>query len=80
MDRQIELKRLIVDFNEVVKRINKAESLTIQELKGYSDKKFDRLSKILIDLLKQSSQLANRIEQYLGRPLTSYESLNGINI
>ena len=77
MDKQIELKRLILDFNFVVNRLNKAEKY-FEEKKD--DDNCEKYIKLYTDLIKRASMMANRIEQLLGRPLTNYESLNGINI
>ena len=76
MDKQIELKRLILDFNTLVARLNKAEKY----YEKCTDKQYDNRLKLYTSLLRQSSEFANRIEQLLGRPLTNHESLNGINI
>ena len=76
MGKQIELKRLILDFNTLVARLNKADKY----FEKCTDKQYDNSLKLYTSLLRQSSELANRIELELGRPLTSFESLNGINI
>ena len=76
MDKQIELKRLIADFNSVVLRLNKAE----QYWTKCTDKQYTDSLNLFTDLIKQASEFANRIETFLGRPLTSYECLHGINI
>ena len=80
MDQGIELKRYIADFNYLVERLNKAESIPEKELKNYSDEKFLRLSNEVQKILKKSSEVANKIEKILGRPVTGYECLHGINI
>lgn len=77
MDNQIELKRLIADFNVVVGRLNKAEKY-FEDNKNSND--CEKYLEAYTNLLKKASEFANRIEVLLGRPLTSYESLNGINI
>ncbi|WP_294407357.1 hypothetical protein [uncultured Clostridium sp.] len=77
---ELELKRYIADFNYLVERLNKAENLSEEELKNYSDEKFLRLSNEVQKILKDASKVANKIEKLLGRPLTNYESLHGINI
>ena len=76
MDKQIELKRLILDFNTLVARLNKAEKY----YEKCTDEQYENSLKLYTSLLRQSSEFANRIEVELGRPLTSFESLNGINI
>lgn len=77
---ELELKRYIADFNYLVERLNKAENLSEEELKNYSDEKFLRLSNEVQKILKDASKVANKIEKLLSRPLTNYESLHGINI
>ena len=76
MDKQIELKRLILDFNTLVARLNKAE----EYFKKCTDKQYENSLKLYTSLLRRSSEFAYRIERELARPLTNYESLNGINI
>lgn len=76
MDKQIELKRLIYDYNTVVERLNKAEIYW----EKCTDKQYDNSLELYTSLLKQASEFANRIENFIGRPLTTYESLHGINI
>ena len=73
----LELKQYIYDFNYIISRINKAEKY-FEEKKD--DDNCEKYIKLYTDLIKQASILANRIEQLLGRPLTDYESLHGINI
>ena len=77
MGKQIELKRLILDFNYIVNRLNKAEKY-FEEKKD--DDNCEKYIKLYTDLIKRASMMANRIEQLLGRPLTDYECLHGINI
>ena len=76
MDKQIELKRLILDFNTLVARLNKAE----EYYEKCTDKQYENSLKLYTSLLRQSSEFANRLEQLLGRPLTNHESLKGINM
>ena len=76
MDKQIELKRLILDFNTLVARLNRAE----EYFKKCTDKQYENSLKLYTSLLKRSSEFANRIELELGRAVTNHESLNGINI
>ena len=76
MGKQIELKRLILDFNTLVARLNKAE----EYYEKCTDKQYENSLKLYTSLLRRSSEFANRIELELGRPLTNYESLHGINI
>lgn len=76
MDEQIELKKLIVDFNTIIERLNNAEKYW----ENCSDKEYMTSLELYKSLIKQASQVANKIENFLGRPLTTYESLHGINI
>ncbi|MCQ2016776.1 hypothetical protein [Clostridium butyricum] len=76
MDKQIELKRLIADYNTVVIRLNNAEKY----FDKCTDKQYDSSLDLFKDLIKQASEIANRIENFIGRPLTTYEILHGINI
>ena len=76
MGKQIELKRLILDFNTLVVRLNKAEKY----YKKCTDEQYENSLNLYTDLLKRASEFANRIELELGRSLTNHESLNGINI
>lgn len=81
MDKQIELKRLIADFNVVVNRLNKADKYFNNESdRKCTDEAFEKFEPTYTSLLKQASEFANRIENFIGRPLTTYESLHGINI
>ena len=77
MDKQIKLKRLIADFNVVVGRLNKAEKY-FEENKN--DDNCEKYIELYTDLIIQASEFSNKIEVLLGRPLTCYECLNGINI
>ena len=76
MDKQIELKRIIADFNALVARLNKAEKY----YEKCTDEQYENSLNLYTSLLRQASEFANRIELELGRPLTNHESLNGINI
>lgn len=76
MDKQIEIKRLITDYNTVVARLNKAEKY----FEKCTDEQYDNSLKLYTDLLIQASEFANKIENNIGRPLTNYECLYGINI
>ena len=78
MDKQTELKRLIYDFNYLVERLNKAETIQAKEIK--SDSQFDRYTDEIQKILKDASKTADKIEKLTGRPVTGYESLHGINI
>ena len=51
MDKQIELKRLILDFNTLVARLNKAE----EYFKKCTDKQYENSLKLYTSLLRQSS-------------------------
>ena len=76
MDKQIELKRLILDFNTLVARLNKAE----EYFKKCTDKQYENSLKLYTSLLRQASEIGIKIERIINRPLTDYEKLNGINI
>ena len=76
MDKQIKLKRLIADFNFVVERLNKAEKYFEENKNDDNCEKY----KLYTSLLRQASEFANKIENNIGRPLTNYECLYGINI
>ena len=76
MGKKIEIKRLILDFNTLVARLNRAQ----EYYEKCTDKQYENSLKLYTSLLRQASEFANRIELELGRPLTNHESLNGINI
>ena len=76
MDKQIELKRLITDYNTVVARLNKAEKY----FEKCTDEQYNNSLELYTSLLRQASEFANKIENNIGRPLTNYECLYGINI
>lgn len=77
----LELKKYVVDFNYLVARINKAEMLQREgEFDNYTPEKFDKVSEGLQELIKQACEVAYNISKILGRPLTGYECLHGINI
>ena len=76
----IELKRYIVDFNYLIGRINKAESIPVEKLNKYSENGYMKLITALQEIIRQSSEIEIKIERIINRPLTDYEKLNGINI
>lgn len=76
----LELKRYIADYNYLIARINKAEKLPESMLLSFTEEKYLRLVEELNGLIKQASITAKEIERILGRELTEYEKLNGINI
>ena len=76
----IELKRYIVDFNYLIGRINKAESIPVEKLNKYSENGYIKLITALQEIIRQSSEIEIKIERIINRPLTDYEKLNGINI
>ena len=79
MGLYMELKRLKADFNYLIGRINKAEMLEKQgEFENISDSRFNRLSSELTVLIFEAAEISNKIENILGRPLTTKECLNGI--
>ena len=75
-----ELKRYIADFNYLIGRINKAESIPVEKLNKYSENGYMKLIKALQEIIKQSGDIEIKIERIINRPLTDYEKLNGINI
>lgn len=75
-----ELKRYIADFNYIVGRINKAESISAEKLNQYSEDGYMKLITALQEIIRQSSDIGNKIERLINRPLTDYECLHGINI
>lgn len=77
----MELKKLINEFNTVVVRLNDAEKYFNGKSKRIcTDEDFEKFEPTYINLVNKASQIANKIESFLGRPVTSYESLHGINI
>ena len=75
-----ELKRYIADFNYLINRLNKAESIPVEKLNQYSEEGYMKLISELQNIIRQASEIAIKIERLLGRPVTSYECLHGINI
>ena len=80
MIENIELKRFIYDFNYIVGRINKAESISQEKLNKYSEAGYMKLVKVLQELIKQAGEFEIKIKRITGRELTNYERLNGIDI
>ena len=80
MIENIELKRFIYDFNYLIGRINKAESIPVEKLNKYSENGYMKLITALQEIIRQSSEIEIKIERIINRPLTDYEKLNGINI
>ena len=75
-----ELKRFIYDFNYLISRINKAESIPVEKLMHYSEEGYMKLITALQEIIRQVGELEIKIERIINRPLTDYEKLNGINI
>ena len=75
-----ELKRYIADFNYLIGRINKAESIPVEKLNKYSENGYMKLITALQEIIRQSGEIEIKIERIINRPLTDYEKLNGINI
>ena len=75
-----ELKRYIYDFNYIVGRINKAESVPQEKLNQYSEDGYMKLVKALQNLIKQAGEFEIKIKRIINRDLTDSERLNGINI
>ena len=76
----LELKQYIYDFNYIVGRINKAESIPLEKLNKYTEDGYMKLVKVLQELIRQAGEIGIKIERIINRPLTDYEKLNGINI
>ena len=76
----LELKRLIYDFNYLIGRINKAESIPEETIKKYSEAQYVKLVNELQKIIRKASEIEIKIERLLGRSVTSYECLHGINI
>ena len=76
----LELKQYIYDFNYLISRINKAESIPGETLMQYSEEGYMKLITALQDIIRQVGELKTKIERITGRELTDYEKLNGINI
>ena len=76
----LELKQYIYDFNYIVGRINKAESIPREKLNQYSEDGYMKLVKALQDLIRQAGEFEIKIKRIIGRELTDYERLNGINV
>ena len=75
-----ELKRFIYDFNYLINRLNKAESIPVEKLNQYSEDGYMKLITALQEIIRQSGEIGIKIERIINRPLTDYEKLNGINI
>ena len=75
-----ELKRYIADFNYLIGRIDTAESIPVEKLNKYSEDGYMKLITTLQETIKQAGEFEIKIERIIGRPLTDYEKLNGINI
>ena len=75
-----ELKRFIYDFNYLIGRINKAESIPVEKLNKYSENGYMKLITALQEIMRQAGEIEIKIERIINRPLTDYEKLNGINI
>ena len=80
MIENIELKRFIYDFNYIVGRINKAESISKEKLNKYSEAGYMKLVKALQDLIRQAGEFEIKIKRIIGIELTDYEILNGIDM
>ena len=77
---ELELKRFIYDFNYLINRLNKAESIPVEKLNQYSEEGYMKLITALQEIIRQSGEIGIKIERIINRPLTDYEKLNGINI
>ena len=79
MIENIELKRFIYDFNYLIGRINKAESIPVEKLNKYSEESYMKLTTALQEIIKQAGEFEIKIERIIGREFTDHERLNGIN-
>ena len=77
---ELELKRFIYDFNYLINRLNKAESIPVEKLNQYSEEGYMKLISELQNIIRQASEIEIKIERIINRKLTEYERLNGINI
>ena len=77
---ELELKRFIYDFNYLINRLNKAESIPEETINKYSEAQYMKLVNELRKIIRQASEIEIKIERMINRPLTDYEKLNGINI
>ena len=75
-----ELKRYIADFNYIIGRINKAESISEEKLNKYSEDGYMKLVKVLQDLIRQAGEFEIKLKRIMNRELTDYEKLNGIDM
>ena len=75
-----ELKRYIADFNYLIGRINKAESIPVEKLNKYSEDGYMKLITTLQEIIRQAGEFEIKIERIIGRELTDNEKLNGINV
>ena len=76
----LELKQCIYDFNYLIGRINKAESIPVEKLNKYSEEGYMKLITTLQEIIKQAGEFEIKIERIIDRELTDHERLNGINI
>lgn len=72
----IETKRLIVDFNAIIARLNNA----VRYWEKCDNKQYEESLKLYDELINEASKIAIKLEKKLGRKITDYESLNGIEI
>ena len=77
---EIELKQYIADFNYLISRINKAESIPVEKLNKYSENGSIQLITAPQEIMRRAGEMEMKIERIINRPLTDYEKLNGINI
>ena len=75
-----ELKRFIYDFNYLIGRINKAESIPVEKLMQYSEEGYMKLITTLQEIIRQAGEFEIKVERIIGRELTDNEKLNGINV
>ena len=76
----LKLKQYIYDFNYLINRLKKDESIPVEKLNQYSEEGYMKLISELQNIIRQASEIGIKIERIIGRSLTNYEKLNGINI
>ena len=76
----LELKQYIYDFNYIVGRINKAESIPLEKLNKYTEDGYMKLVNVLQEIMRQAGEFEIKIKRITNRELTDNERLNGIDM
>ena len=63
----LELKRLIYDFNYLIGRINKAESIPEETINKYSEAQYMKLVNELQKIIRQASEIEIKIERMINQ-------------